>query len=103
MKHKILIFLLALSCNLFAQGPVTQLKVPGIPIVHSPKSTGKYLGSPSIVTLPNGDYLMSFDFFGPSCKTDIVQVYKSTDKGLTWNFLAELEDTFWAGLFTLRN
>jgi hypothetical protein len=103
MKHKILIFLLALSCNLFAQGPVNQEKVPGIPIVHSPKSSGKYLGSPSIIILPNGEYLMSFDFFGPGCTSDIVQVYKSSDKGKTWNYLTELQDTFWAGLFLVKN
>ncbi|NGM62148.1 exo-alpha-sialidase [Sphingobacterium sp. SGG-5] len=77
--------------------------VPGVVIAHSPKSSGKYLGTPSIVILPNGEYLASFDFFGPKSTSDVVHVYKSLDRGVTWQFLTELEDTFWAGLFVVKS
>ena len=36
--------------------------VPGVPIVHSPKSSGKYIGTPSIVKMPGGDFIASHDF-----------------------------------------
>ena len=77
--------------------------VPGVPIVHSPKSSGKYIGTPSIVKMPGGDFIASHDFFGPSCKSDIVHVYRSSDKGKNWHFLSEVDDTFWAGLFNIND
>lgn len=73
--------------------------VPGIPVVHSPKSSGAFLGTPSIVKLKNGDFLYSHDFFGPSVKKDIVHIYRSVDKGKTWTFQAEIRDAFWCGMF----
>ncbi len=104
IKLKIVVLFLILSVNLYAQESTNQqTKVPGVTIAHSPKSSGKYLGTPSIVILPNGDYLASFDFFGPKITTEFAHVYKSTDKGETWSFLSKLEDTFWAGLFILKN
>ncbi len=103
MKKVLALFFLLVAFNVNAQNTGTYKKVPGVAVAHSPKSTGKYLGTPSIVILSNGDYLMSFDFFGPKCTSDIVHVYKSSDKGITWQFLTELEDTFWAGLFVVKN
>ena len=42
-----------------------QSSVPGVIIDYSPAETGKYIGSPSMAVLPNGDYVASHDFFGP--------------------------------------
>lgn len=75
--------------------------LPGVVVAHMPKSSGKYLGTPSIAILANGDYLASFDFFGPQCTSDKVHVYRSSDRGKSWRFLTELEDTFWGGLFVV--
>lgn len=75
--------------------------LPGVVVAHVVKSSGTYLGTPSIVVLSNGDYLASFDFFGPECTSDKVHVYRSSNKGKSWQFLKELEDTFWGGLFVL--
>lgn len=75
--------------------------LPGVVVAHVPKSSGSYLGTPSVVILANGDYLASFDFFGPQCSSDKVHVYRSADKGKTWHFLTELADTFWGGLFVV--
>lgn len=60
--------------------------LPGVVVAHVPKSSGSYLGTPSVVILANGDYLASFDFFGPQCSSDKVHVYRSADKGKTWHF-----------------
>ncbi len=78
---------------------------PGVVIDHSPASSGQYIGSPSIVILPNGDYVSSHDFFGPksSSRTSaITRVFRSTDRGRTWRQSAELSDQFWSNLFVHR-
>jgi hypothetical protein len=78
-------------------------KVPGVVIDHSPQSSGLYIGSPSIAILPNGDYLASHDFFGPEsrereCPTAVI--FRSVDRGLTWQETARLQCVFWQNLFT---
>jgi hypothetical protein len=78
---------------------------PGIVIDHSPASSGLYIGSPSIIILPTGEYLASHDFFGPKsaefeCPT--VRVFRSSDRGLSWKQVARLQCLFWPGLFTHR-
>jgi len=103
MKKLFILFLLIAALNANAQNERIYPKIPGVVVAHSPKSSGKYLGTPSIVVLPNGDYLASFDFFGPKCTSDVVNVYKSSDKGASWQFLSALEDAFWAGLFVVKN
>lgn len=75
--------------------------VPGNVVAYSPKSSGIYLGSPSIVKLPNGDYLESHDFFGPKTDVDSIHVYYSSDKGKTWKFRSKIDDAFWAGMFVV--
>lgn len=77
-------------------------KVPGTVVAHKPKSGKVYLGSPSICKLPNGDYLVSHDNFGPSTKeheTAISNIYRSTNKGKTWQPVAEINGAFWSKLF----
>jgi hypothetical protein len=36
----------------------------GIAIDHSPASSERYIGSPSLALLPDGGYVASHDFFG---------------------------------------
>ena len=79
---------------------------PGIVIDFSPASSGLYIGSPSIVILPNGEYLASHDFFGPKSaehEAATSVVFASKDRGETWNKVATLKPLFWAGLFTHRD
>lgn len=73
--------------------------VPGVVISHLPKSTGNYLGSPSIVILPNGNYIASHDVFGRGPTPVHTYVFESTDKGESWQKAAELDSLFWATLF----
>ena len=80
-------------------------KVPGVVIDHSPAASGRYIGSPSIVILPDGDYLASHDFFGPKsgskvCATTVI--FRSTDRGATWHQRAEVKCAFWSNLFVHR-
>jgi hypothetical protein len=75
---------------------------PGVIIFHSPPSTGRYIGSPSICILPGGDYVASHDLFGPASaeyETPVVKVYRSADKGVSWVQTAELKGQFWSNLF----
>ena len=79
--------------------------VPGVAIDYSPASSGKYIGSPSIAILPNGDYVASHDLFGPRADADrnaITRVFGSSDRGKTWKHLSDLEHQFWSTLFVHR-
>lgn len=102
----ILCTLLAASC-LSAQDdviPAPDYGTPGVIISHIPKSEGKYIGSPSICMLPNGDYVASHDEFGPKAntgKSGTTRIFRSSDKGETWNELAVLKDQYWSNLFYL--
>lgn len=86
-------------------GAVPSPTVPGVVIDHSPQSSGLYIGSPSLVVLTNGDYLASHDLFGPNsreheCPT--VRLFRSPDRGATWQPVTELSCLFWQNLFVHR-
>ena len=96
-----LLFFAALTVvNLFAANP------PGIVINHSPASTGLYIGSPSLVILPNGNYVASHDLFGPKSRefeAPDTLVFTSTNRGENWRKIATLHGQFWSGLFIHRD
>ncbi len=78
---------------------------PGVVIDHSPASSGLYIGSPSIVILPDGTYLASHDFFGPQSgefEAPKTLVFSSRTRGRDWERVATLSSLFWAGLFVHR-
>lgn len=82
-------------------GAVAQ-QPPGTVIDHIPKTTGKYVGSPSICILPDGSYVTSHDEFGPKSGENAVavtRVFHSPDKGETWKEIAVIEGLFWSNLF----
>tara|TARA_R110002124_G_scaffold57700_4_gene161305 strand:+ start:28019 stop:29197 length:1179 start_codon:yes stop_codon:yes gene_type:complete len=77
-------------------------KVPGVVVTYSPASSGKYIGSPSLAILPNGDYVASHDFFGPESnehKRATSKIYTSSNKGKSWKEIAEIDGAFWSKLF----
>jgi hypothetical protein len=100
MKNKLFIVIFVFLPLIEA---VSQEKVPpGVVINHIPKSAEKYIGSPSICILPNGDYIASHDEFGPKSteyKSAITNIFKSTDKGNTWERIARINGQFWSNLF----
>jgi len=81
-----------------AAGP-DHSRVPGVVIDYSPARTRRYIGSPSIAVLANGDYAASHDFFGPGSKRNRTSVHRSTDAGRTWEKLAEIAGQWWSSLF----
>jgi hypothetical protein len=79
--------------------------VPGVVIDHSPAASGRYIGSPSLTILPDGDYLASHDFFGPKSaefECPVTAVFRSSNRGETWRQVARLPCLFWHNLFTHR-
>lgn len=81
-------------------------KVPGVVVNHIPASTQTYIGSPSICILPNGDYVASHDHFGKGStehEQALTAVYKSSDKGKSWEKISEIKGQFWSNLFVHQN
>lgn len=105
MKKSVIpiLFVLTLWGNcLLAQ---TDSVPPGIIINYIPGSTGKYIGSPSICILPNGDYIASHDEFGPKSteyKSAQTLIFKSSDKGKSWAKISQINGQFWSNLFLLK-
>lgn len=101
MNLKILIYCMCICIpvKLFSQD------VPGSVVTYEAATSKKYIGSPSLAILPNGDYVASHDFFGPGSsewQQAITQVFVSTDKGKKWKLVSTLEGAFWSSLFVHR-
>jgi hypothetical protein len=70
----------------------------------SPDAKVTWIGSPSIVILPNGHYVASHDFFGKNSPLNRrTRVFGSSDRGVTWQPLAEMENQTWSTLFVHRS
>lgn len=79
--------------------------VPGVVIDHIPAATGVYIGSPSLAVLPDGRYVASHDHFGPKTtehQTALTAVFRSTDRGQTWQKVSDVRGAFWSSLFVHR-
>ena len=77
--------------------------VPGVIVAHSPAKTKQYIGSPSVAVLPNGEFIVTHDFFGPGSTRDMTQVFASTDQGKTWAKRATITGQWWSTLFVHNN
>jgi hypothetical protein len=102
MPMRNLLFLLYFSSlSLFAQ-EANHRHVPGVIVAYSPQSSGKYIGSPSIAVLEDGTYLASHDYFGPKSNEHVratSRIYRSGNKGKSWQQIAEIDGAFWSKLF----
>jgi hypothetical protein len=81
-------------------------KVPGVIVNYIPASSKTYIGSPGICVLPNGDYIASHDHFGPATKEHqqaLTAVYRSSNRGKSWQKIAEIQGQFWSNLFYHRD
>ena len=73
-----------------------------------PEQTRTYLGSPSLVRLPDGRLLATHDYFGPGCprnhedEESLTSVYRSEDDGAAWVPLTHVMNAFWSTLFLHR-
>lgn len=80
-------------------------QVPGVVIDHQDASTRQYIGSPSIVIAPNGNYIASHDLFGPGSSSTTSaesKVFVSEDRGATWKQTASFQEQFWSNLFVVK-
>lgn len=105
MKSQIalLAFLLFCCSNLNSQ-PVK--KVPGTVVDYIPASSKTFIGSPSLCLLPDGTYIASHDHFGPATSEHqkaLTFIFKSEDRGKSWEKISEISGQFWSNLFFHRN
>ena len=77
--------------------------VPGTVIHHVPAATRNYVGCPSIVVLPSGEYIASHSYFGDGATNSDSFVYRSRDKGASWTRIADIHDQIWSKLFVHRD
>ena len=77
-------------------------------VKYQPERAKTYLGSPSIVRLPDGALLATHDYFGPGCPVNhegeegLTSVYRSEDDGQTWMQITHVMNCFWGSLFCHR-
>jgi hypothetical protein len=83
-------------------GKVVAETVPGVVIDHSPKTSGIYIGSPSLAVWTNGDYIATHDDFGPNSTLAKTTVFTSHDRGRTWTKTCEIDGQYWSTLFMHR-
>lgn len=84
------------SSGVAAAGP------PGVVIDHLPAEGKQYVGSPSIVRLPDGTLVASHDHFGPGSSewtSAVTAVFTSADGGHSWERIATIDGAFWSNLF----
>lgn len=75
---------------------------PGVVIDHLPAEGGRYVGSPSLVRLPDDTLLASHDHFGPGSSewtSAVTALFASPDEGATWRRVATVDGAFWSNLF----
>lgn len=61
--------------------------------------SGRYIASPSILKLPNGDILASMDVFYGNFPQNLTLIYRSRDGGRNFEYLTELFPCFWGKMF----
>ncbi|MGQ9562648.1 MAG: sialidase family protein [Thermogutta sp.] len=96
------ILLVGLAAFEIGTGWAEEPAVPGVVIDHSPKTSGIYIGSPSLAILPDGTYVASHDEFGPASTERTrarTRIFTSSDRGETWQHLSDVDGQFWSSLF----
>ena len=75
-------------------------------VKYQPERSKTYLGSPSIIRLPDGVLVASHDYFGkiknPSNECALTSIYRSEDNGATWENVTHICGAFWGTLFWHR-
>lgn len=78
---------------------------PLVEIKYQPERSRTYLGSPSIVRLPDGGLVVSHDHFGPGCprnhegEESLTSIHRSDDDGASWTCLTHIMNCYWSTLF----
>ncbi|MBO5702834.1 MAG: exo-alpha-sialidase [Clostridia bacterium] len=61
--------------------------------------SGRYLCSPSLLRLENGDLLASMDLYASGAPQNLTLIYISHDDGATWSHHSEVFPCFWGKMF----
>ena len=80
-------------------------RVPGVVIDHMPAATGLYIGSPSLADAARRRLRRVARYFGPKStehQSAVTAVFRSADRGQTWQKIAEIQGQFWSTLFVHR-
>ena len=78
-------------------------------VKYQPELAKTFLGSPSILRLPDGALLASHDYFGlPNCprnhedEESLTSIYRSEDDGASWLNITHIMNCYWSSLFSHR-
>ena len=74
-------------------------------IRHQVEMTGTYLGTPSMVRMPNGTLVVSHDYFGAAAadnRPGLTSIYHSYNNGKDWVSITHLVNMYWGTLFLHR-
>ena len=78
-----------------------------VEVKYQPERSKVYLGSPSLVRLPDGALLCSHDYFGElkTLEGDIglSSIYRSEDDGQTWDNITHIINAVWGNLFVVKD
>jgi hypothetical protein len=81
---------------------LTGSRPPGVILDYLPPAGKQFIGSPAIVILPDGAYVAAHDIFGKGPKVNHTRVFRSTDRGKTWQQTVEMSGQFFSTLFVHR-
>ena len=84
---------------------LAQTALPPGTVIEKSQQEKIFLGAPSLVVLPNGDYLSSHHLTGPAAPSEgggLTRIHVSTDKGRHWSLRSEIRGQFWSSLFLHR-
>ncbi|MFA5341621.1 MAG: hypothetical protein WC332_07585, partial [Clostridia bacterium] len=65
--------------------------------------SGRSTCSPSILKLDENNYICSHDIYWGDSAQNLTLLFKSSDKGETWEYLSRISPCFWGSLFKLHN
>ena len=74
-------------------------------VKYQPERSRAYLGSPSVVRLPDGALIVTHDYYGTGCprnheaEESLTSVYRSEDDGSTWVNITHIMNCYWSTLF----
>ena len=74
-------------------------------VKYQPERSKSYIGSPSLVRLPDGALLASHDYFGQlytrEGENGLTSIYRSEDNGQTWLNITHIINAYWGTMVSL--
>ena len=79
--------------------------IPLSQVKYQPELSRTFLGSPSVVRLPDNALVVSHDYYGVGCprnhesEESLTSIYRSEDNGATWVNITHIMNCYWSTLF----